>query len=281
MAKNAKGNTAPVSSKTTAPASSKTTAVTKSAKPAAALEAYRGDAGAGFEGADRASFAIPFLAILQSMSPQVKKSDGAYIKGAEEGMLYNTVSNEVYSGDDGVRIIPCAFTRSFVEWVPREKGGGLVAEYDVTVGEGLRARCKRDEKNHDILPNGNVLNDTRNHYLLVETDTDRWEPMMLSLTSTQIKASRNWMSAMQRECLAEKVPMFALVYRMTTTPQQNEKGSWYGAVFDHEGYVEDPTVYEQAKAFYEQARAGKVKIQDRGEVGQEAPSDGDDDPSSM
>lgn len=271
MAKSTRGAAAPAA---------KGTAVATTKKALPATIDYSSDAGAGFEGADRASFAIPFLTILQSMSPQTKKSDGAYIKGAEEGMLYNTVGNDIYSGEEGVRVIPCAFVRSFVEWVPREKGGGFVAEYDAVAGEALRSKCSRNDKHQDILPSGNQLNDTRNHYLLVETREGRWEPMMLSLTSTQIKASRNWMSAMQRECAANSVPMFALIYRMTTTPQQNEKGSWYGAVFEHEGYVEDDTAYSLARAFYEQAKAGAVRTQDRGEVSAQG-AHYDDDPAEM
>lgn len=266
--------------KSTTKGASPSTAVAPTKKQLPSIK-YGADAHAGFEGADRASFAIPFLMILQSMSPQTKKSDGAYIKGAEEGMLYNTVANVVYDGEAGLRVIPCAFARSFVEWVPREKGGGFVAEHDVVVGEALRAKCHRNEKNADILPNGNQLNDTRNHYVLVETSPDRWEPMMLSLTSTQIKASRNWMSAMQSECQANGVPMFALIYRMTTTPQQNDKGSWYGAVFDHEGYVEDEAVYTKAKQFYEQVKKGAVKVQDRGEVAGATGAGDADDPDAM
>lgn len=263
-------------------AETKNVPAVKSSKSALPM-AYDAGSDAGFENADRQSYAIPFLFILQSMSPQTKKSDGAYIKGAEEGMLYNSVSNEVYSGEEGLRIIPCAFTRTFVEWIQREKGGGFVGEYDAVAGEALRATAKRDDKNRDILRNGHQLNDTRNHYLLVETSADRWEPMMLSLTSTQIRASRNWMSAMKRECDANKVPMFATVWRMSTTPQQNDKGSWYGAVFDHEGFVEEPETYEKAKAFYEQVKKGAVRTQDRGEAAATMGGDpsSDDDPDDI
>ena len=58
--------------------------------------------GTGLEEASSNDFAIPFLRVIQAMSPQLKKSDGKYIDGAGQGMLFNTVTNEVYDGDEGV-----------------------------------------------------------------------------------------------------------------------------------------------------------------------------------
>lgn len=244
---------------------------------------FSADAGAGFEGAGREAFAIPFLTVLQSMSPQCKKSDGAYIKGAEEGMVYNNVTGEVFDGNEGVELVPCAFTQTFVEWHTRESGGGLVAEYDSVAGMALRGNCKRDDKNRDILPNGNQLNDTRNHYVLFKDSEGHWQPALLSLTSTQIKASRNWMTTMQRTSATSNVPMFAQRYTLTTTPQSNDKGSWYGVHFEFVGLVEDEETYTQAKAFYTQAKTGGVKASPR-EGAEGNPNTGvdfDDDPEDM
>jgi hypothetical protein len=238
---------------------------------------YAADAGAGFEGAGREAYAIPFLVILQSLSPQCKKSDPAYIKGAEEGDIYNSVSGELYAAGEGVRIIPCGYAQTFVEWITREKGGGFVAEHDPVSGAALRAKATRDDKSRDILPNGHQLNDTRNHYVLVEDSDGNWQPALLSLTSTQIKASRLFMSNMQRICSTNKLPMYALVYRFTTQAQKNDKGAWFGAVFEHESYVEDANAYAAAKAFNEQVRSGAVKTQPR----DAAPNPDQDDPAQM
>jgi hypothetical protein len=108
-------------------------------------------------------------------------------------MIYNNVTGELFDGATGIELIPCAFSQTFVEWRTRDSGGGLVAEYDSVSGTALRGNCKRNDKNQDILPNGNQLNDTRNHYVLFKTDDGLWEPALLSMTSTQIKTSRNWM----------------------------------------------------------------------------------------
>ena len=53
---------------------------------------YSADAGAGLEGADKDSYAIPFLLALQPLSPQVVDKT---VAGAEAGMLMNSVSLEL------------------------------------------------------------------------------------------------------------------------------------------------------------------------------------------
>ena len=53
--------------------------------------------GTGLESVGTEDYALPFLRIIQSGSPQLKKSDpNKYIDGAEEGMLFNTLTNEYY-----------------------------------------------------------------------------------------------------------------------------------------------------------------------------------------
>ena len=84
----------------------------------------------GMEEMTAEDLSVPYLRILAQLSPQVNKRDGAYVQGAEAGMIFNTVSNEVYDGEQGILVVPCYFNRRLVEWKPRASGGGLVASYD-------------------------------------------------------------------------------------------------------------------------------------------------------
>jgi hypothetical protein len=54
------------------------------------------NAGKGLQNVTNDDITIPRLAIVQSGSPQRKKKDEKYIEGAEEGMIFNTVTNTVY-----------------------------------------------------------------------------------------------------------------------------------------------------------------------------------------
>ena len=110
--------------------------------------------GTGLEEASADDYAIPFLRVLQSMSPQLKKSDGKYIQGAEEGMFFNTVTESIYDGTEGVSIIPCAYKKKYIEWIPREKGGGFVSdEHDASILK----QCKKNDKGRFIYTNDNEI----------------------------------------------------------------------------------------------------------------------------
>lgn len=218
------------------------------------------DIGAGFEEADSSSYAIPFLYVLQSNSPQCKKTDGAYIKGAEEGAFYNTVTQEVFSGDVGVLIVPCHYTRSYNEWKPRDDGGGLAGVHTVDEAEEMLSTCEKDEKGRDVLPCGNTLVDTRNHYCLLLKPGGDPEPVFIPMSSTQIKKSKRWMTVMNNIRIKGNVaPMFSQIYKFTTIPEKNDQYTWAGLKIEHVGVVDSMEVYQSAKSFREMVRSGAAK----------------------
>ena len=223
---------------------------------------FADDAGAGFEDAGQSAYAIPFLQILQSGSPQCKKSDGAYIKGAEEGMLFNTVTQELYDGDEGVVVIPAHFMQRFVEWKARESGGGFVREY--LPSEAPTGSTTKDDKNRDLLPNGNTLVDTRNHYVLIKKPDGSLTPALIAMSSTQLRKSKQWMSVMQGIKVKgpegfQTAPMMSRQYKLTTVPESNDKGSWFGFKVEMAGMVSDPAEYAEARAFRDAVRSGAAK----------------------
>lgn len=231
----------------------------------AMASSFEDDSGSGFEEADQQSFAIPFVSILQSGSPQCKKSEGEYIKGAEEGMLFNSASDEVFDGEKGLLVIPCHYRRVFIEWKSRDDGGGFVAEHGVGDGEELLKTCEIDEKNNRVLPNGNHLSDTRVHYCLLVNSEGEAEPVVISMASTQIKKSRKWMTVMRQirmhraDKSAFNPPMYSHTYLLTTVPESNDQGSWMGWKMVKEAVVANPDHYADAKAFRDNVVAGTAK----------------------
>ena len=64
--------------------------------------------GTGLEEATSEDFAIPFIRVLQPLSPQLQKQNGNYVENAIAGDLYNTVTGEVHDGEIGILVVPCA-----------------------------------------------------------------------------------------------------------------------------------------------------------------------------
>ena len=73
---------------------------------------FAGD-GAVFESSE---MQIPFLRVLQALSPQLNKKKPEFIEGAASGDMFNTVSNQYWDGEDGVVLIPCYQTTKYLEF---------------------------------------------------------------------------------------------------------------------------------------------------------------------
>jgi hypothetical protein len=181
------------------------------------------DIGTGFEGADQDAYAIPFLRVLQTNSPQVNDDEPSYIKSAKAGMFFNTVTGDLFGKE--VTVIPVSYKRDFVEWKPQR--GGFVRSHgaDPSIVDRI---VETDEKNNQYLDNGNIIQDTKNHFLLISDRLDDG-PIILSLTSTGIKHSKKWMSVMRRLQLPNKkaAPMFSSTYKIWTVQNENDEGKWY------------------------------------------------------
>jgi hypothetical protein len=216
------------------------------------------DSARGFEEATRQDFAVPFLNILQSNSPQVKPKTGGYIPGAQPGMIFNSVNHHLY---ESVRVIPCYFQPLFIEWIPRSKGGGFVTTHPATTP--LRDKAIRDGASN-LLPNGHELTYTAQHFVLV-LDDEGAEGALITMKSTQLKYSRRWMSLMKAATLPVEgqliqPAMWAFSYEATTAEETNDKGTWYGWQISDRQQVEDLELYMQARAFNNSMKAGAVRV---------------------
>lgn len=204
----------------------KSKAVTKKEDAALpiSLEEMEGFSGQGFEDTDKDSYAIPFLRVLQSTSPQVDEEGPAYVEGAKPGMLLNTVTDTLFGKE--IKAIPIHYSRDFVEWKPDR--GGFVKSHGNNPAI-LDRIVEIDDKNNSFLDNGNIIQDTRNHFLLL-ADQPELGPIILSLTSTGVKHSKKWMSLMSALRLpgsTKQAPMFAGVWNIQTVRNTNDDGTWY------------------------------------------------------
>jgi hypothetical protein len=227
---------------------------------------FEDDAHAGFDGMNQDDFALPFLRLLTNVSPEVGE-----VEGAMPGMIYNTVSGELYDGKKGILVVPTVYTRVYIEWAPRGSGSGApIATYPST-SDILSKTHREPGENKDYLDNGNYIENTANHYVLVLDDNGVPNPALIVMKSTQLKKSRKWNTMAMSVKLQGKnglytPPIYSQIYRLTTVQESNDKGKWFGWEIERVGTIEDASVYQAAKQFALSVNAGDVKVKHQDEA---------------
>ncbi len=234
--------------------------------PADVAATLMAQAGAGMENAQAKDFALPFLALAQSLSPQVDKQDERYIEGLEPGMLFNTVTGEFWNirQKDGepLPIIPCHFQSAVIEWVKQDEGGGFVASYPNREVAALNQR-------QDVIQQGQnkgqlvtQLVDTANHFVLVPSNRlGGLIQGILSCTSTKLRFSRRLMTRIGERAVGGKtLPSYAGRYGVQSILEEKNGKKYYTySLFTFDGaagWIQDMATLEQARHFYEQVAAG-------------------------
>jgi hypothetical protein len=64
-------------------------------------------------------------------------------------------------------------------------------------------------------------------------------------------------------------PMYSQMYRLSTQPESNDKGKWFGWEVERIGTVDEQGLYETAKHFSQSVSSGTVKVKHEGEEGAE------------
>ena len=204
---------------------------------------------------------LPLIYVLQNGSPVVDKRGDVYIEGAEPGHFWLRNSLEpIHDGREGIVAIPCEMTRTWIEWLPNRQG--FVARHDIPPSDmETRTICGDDGRERQTLmraSNGNMIQDTREFFLLVDG-----QPFVLPCTSTKHTFARQWQTFFKQfrhPKTNDVMPAFSRKYRLTTIPASNAIGKWFGLKFQDEGWVKK-SEYEAAKALCLAVRKGERKAE--------------------
>jgi len=222
-------------------------------------------ADAGFDNVDSKSLALPFLKVLGQLSPQVTQGDSQFNPEARPGMIYNTVTDELYDGAGGITVIPCYYKLEYIEWRDREKGA--VAPVNVySSGSDIMTKTTRGDDGKDRLENGNYIEETASHYVMIVQE-DKSSTAMITMKSTQRKKSKKWNSMMMSLRQKRKdgkgffrPAPFTQQYTIKTVLEKNNLGSWYGWEIEHTGTVGSEDTIKAAFEFYESCKKGAVRV---------------------
>lgn len=244
------------------------------------MEEILRDSGAGVENMGMDDVAVPYLYVLQTNSPQVNPDSDSYIEGAKAGMFYNNVSNEIYDGrNEGLTVIPCAYERKYVEWVPRDNGGGYVADHDLD--SGILSETTPNEKGIPCLKNGNLIVETAYHYVYFKNPIDgQWDQIIIPMKSTFLKKSRRWNKTLMATLIpgtSNQAPRWLYPYQLKTVKESKNDNTWSNVDLTRLPEMVTAEQYRAAKAFAELFSTGmivKAKETDTGSISEAAPERG-------
>ena len=218
---------------------------------------FEADANQGAQNISQEDLALPFLKILGQLSPEVNKRDGKYVEGAEPGLIINTVTNELY---ESLNVIPCHYKRQYIEWQDRGTSTGApVAIHEAD--SDIISQTTRGKDYKDRLANGNYLENTASHFVLVGGNNPH--TALISMKSTKLKVSRKWNSMMMGIKMQGKnglftPPTYSHIYKLKTVQMSNDKGTWFGWDVEKVGPVGDKNIYDMAKSFATSVGKGEI-----------------------
>jgi hypothetical protein len=177
---------------------------------------------------DRADVIIPAIKILQGLSPMVSEGKG---KPGD----FVLPDNSLVPGTEGIWVQPCCVGDIWLEFTPREKGGGFVGQHP---WRGL------DRMRNPIPPEGSEQVGMFKHIFPERgTNVDHWKQWVvihwrdqtpaesiISLYSTGHTVSKQWNTmslTINRLADGNPRPLYGQVYHLTTRQKRGAKGSWY------------------------------------------------------
>lgn len=244
----------------------------------ATSQLFESDAGLGVDDLKTEDLAIPFLKILQKMSPELDEHEDA-----RAGDIYNTVTKERTSGKEGVVVVNIYYQLNYIEWEPRGTGNGAPTSVYTATDNIPPTERGEDGKDYVVGGNGRYLERTAQHYVLIVDDEGVTQQALISMKSTQFKKSKQWNSAMKvlkMEDSSGKMftpARFSHKWELKTTGEENANGSWHGWEIKKLAPIENIELYLEARDFARSISAGEVRVQHKQEGADKQDLEDDDE----
>lgn len=225
--------------------------IAKTGNTAVALSDDRPDfAKAGNRGSEDVTaneMVIPRLGLLQALSPEVNKRNPEYIEGAEQGIIFNTVTQELYG--EKVTFIPVIFRREFCVWRDRNAGGGFRGAFPT---EAEAEKVINEQEN----PEQYEAMETHQHFGLVVSPVDgSLSEVVLSLSRSKLKVSRRINTLVQ----LHGADRWAKAMTLSSFGDKSDKGEFYNFSVDVSGWV-SAEMFQAGEKLYEIIKAGKADV---------------------
>lgn len=192
------------------------------------------EAPVGNENVSSNDMTVPRLNLLQALSDECRTVDGA-----KPGLLYNTVTGELF---ESVNLINLFFKKEYAIFKKRKLGGGLEGNFDSLEAAQAHLDSLSHKEDYDIV-------DTDKHFcLLLDEDGEPASPAVLYMSSSKLKVSKSWNTDIALRC--KNADRFAGVWRVSAREEVNRRNeAYYNLDIEFIGWAPEP-LYLEAKKLY-------------------------------
>ncbi len=246
---------------------------------------YGDDAGGGLQDRTQDDIKIPFLSLLQSLSPQITGQSREKLPGAEVGLLCNSVTDKLYGEE--ILFVPAVRERLWVEWKPRDQGGGFIARHDPDSQMIKQVVASQTFPKYTSEEGNDLVKTIYLWGIEVDVGSGSTFPMVVAFDKSKLKIYTAWRTKIDMFTVGEekiKPPMWAHYLRITSKQEVNKAGQPYqnfvltpatdGDMYKSLLGRDDPR-YMEAKNVRGLVTAGKLDADENSRV-----SGGDSDPDS-
>lgn len=203
----------------------------------------------GTEHITKQDIQLPRLALAQGMTPQVMASK----EGFSVGVLFNSLTEEIYGKGPINFFIVRADKPRFIEFYPRESGGG-VKDMDVPADDP-RTRFTTGEGGKSIKPLATKFYDFFICRLPIAGDPME-QLISLSFKSTGLKAARQLNTLIK----LRNASIYAGIYELTTAVTTNPKGTFAIYQVKNAGWHATEAQLQLAEQLYQSMAALSVVV---------------------
>ena len=215
----------------------------------------------GFEDMSADDLQLPRLKLLQAMSPEIENDDAL-----RAGFVFNSVTGDWWPSDQGVKVIPCVYHKTYVEWAPSNSGAkGPVAVHQSKEVMNNTVRGE-DNKYYTNDNSGNYIEETANYFVLIIGGKGETSQAVVSMKSSQLTPSRNWNSKMKNLKIQNSKgayftpPMWSHAYTLKTEKTKNGDKTWYKWKVEVDTMLSNESHVAEARSFSEEMAVAKDKL---------------------
>ena len=185
----------------------------------------------GNENLSSEDLAVPYISLLQSISKPCTKGSSEYIKGAEPGQFYNTVTKALKDE------LICS--NMFVDTVfSVNKKRGLGDDFQGEHATQIDAISHLEAEG--LNPSDYDIKECHKHTIAIFDDEGNLEsPAIFSFRNTALKSSKLWNT--QIVSAYPNADRFAGIWKVTPKINSNNMGQWYTPDVELVGYPSEET----------------------------------------